>query len=170
MAMQGNQRKSEDGGSRKKSGPPSELSSLDFTGGGDAWALAQCAEKVQVLEGGDALMAVAEEASMLFASGQDEEAAQVLEATLDGAVGDEAGEGLWLMLLDLHRLAGDRQRFDQRGATYSARFDVDAELGGMLRPPIGLVEGGPPMTMGGLWAGVVLRLGGALRRSPSPPS
>ena len=50
------------------------------------------------------------------------------------------------------------------------RFDVDAELGGMLRPPIGLVEGGPPMTMGGLWAGVVLRLGGALRRSPSPPS
>ncbi|MCB1956841.1 MAG: STAS domain-containing protein [Rhodocyclaceae bacterium] len=121
--MQGNEGKSGKGDNRKKSGPPSELSSLDFSGAGDAWALAQCAEKVQVLEGGDALLAVAEEASMLFASGQDEEAAQVLEATLDGAVGDEAGEGLWLMLLDLHRLSGDRQRFDQRGATYAARFE-----------------------------------------------
>ena len=58
MAMQGNEGKSGKGDNRKKSGPPSELSSLDFTGGGDAWALAQCAEKVQVLEGGDALMAV----------------------------------------------------------------------------------------------------------------
>lgn len=110
-------------GNRTPAGPPSELSALDFSGAGDAWALAQCAEKVQVLEGGDALLAVAEEAAMLFAAGQDEEAAQVLEATLDGAVGDEAGEGLWLMLLDLHRLAGDRQRFDQRGATFSARFE-----------------------------------------------
>lgn len=45
------------------------------------------------------------------------------------------------------------------------RFDLDAELGAMLRSPIGTVDGGrePPMTMGGLWAGLVLRLGGALR-------
>lgn len=43
------------------------------------------------------------------------------------------------------------------------RFDLDAELGTMLRAPIGLVADGPPMTMGGLWAGVVLRLGGSLR-------
>jgi hypothetical protein len=42
------------------------------------------------------------------------------------------------------------------------RFDLDAELGTMLRSPTGLVADGPPMTMGGLWAGVVLRLGGAL--------
>lgn len=45
------------------------------------------------------------------------------------------------------------------------RLDLDAELGGMLRSPVGTVSGGsePPMTMGGLWAGVVLRLGGSLR-------
>jgi hypothetical protein len=43
------------------------------------------------------------------------------------------------------------------------RLDLDAELGGMLRAPVGLVADGPPMTMGGLWAGVVLRLGGSLR-------
>ncbi len=43
------------------------------------------------------------------------------------------------------------------------RFDIDAELGAMLRPPIGLIDDEAPMTMGGLWSGVVLRLGGALR-------
>lgn len=45
------------------------------------------------------------------------------------------------------------------------RFDVDAEAGLMLRPPIGLVVGEPaeaPMTMGGVWAGLVLRVGGSL--------
>lgn len=44
------------------------------------------------------------------------------------------------------------------------RFDIDAEAGSMLRPPVGLVEGGPPMTMGGLWVGLVLRLGSSLLR------
>jgi hypothetical protein len=39
------------------------------------------------------------------------------------------------------------------------RLDVDAEAGGMLRTPEGLVEGAPSVTMGGLWVGAVLRLG-----------
>ena len=43
------------------------------------------------------------------------------------------------------------------------RFDLDAELGAMLRSPVGEVTGEVPMSMGGLWAGAVLRLGGALR-------
>lgn len=43
------------------------------------------------------------------------------------------------------------------------RFDLDAELGAALRSPVGLVDDGPPMTMGGLWAGLVLRLGGSVR-------
>ena len=107
-----------------KPAPRSELSTLDFSGAGDIGrALAQCADKVEVLEGGDALLAVAEEAAMLFANGNDVEAASVLEAALDGAVGEEAGEGLWLMLLDLHRLAGERPRFDQRSAAYAGRFE-----------------------------------------------
>jgi hypothetical protein len=42
------------------------------------------------------------------------------------------------------------------------RLDLDAEIGAMLRGPVGLVAEGPPMTMGGLWVGVVLRLGGSL--------
>ncbi|MCX4243406.1 hypothetical protein [Paraliomyxa miuraensis] len=45
------------------------------------------------------------------------------------------------------------------------RIDLDAEIGAMLRAPVGTVNEGtePPMSMGGLWAGLVLRLGGALR-------
>lgn len=39
------------------------------------------------------------------------------------------------------------------------RLDVDAEAGGMLRTPEGLVEDAPSVTMGGLWVGAVLRLG-----------
>lgn len=42
-------------------------------------------------------------------------------------------------------------------------LDLDAELGAMLRSPVGLVDDGLAMTMGGLWAGVLLRLGSALR-------
>lgn len=49
------------------------------------------------------------------------------------------------------------------------RFDLDAEVGAMLRTPVGLVADGPPMTMGGLWAGVVLRLGGSLSPSDAAP-
>ncbi|MEM9460869.1 MAG: hypothetical protein AAGF11_42290 [Myxococcota bacterium] len=42
-------------------------------------------------------------------------------------------------------------------------LDLDAEVGAMLRTPVGLVDDGLAMSMGGLWAGVLLRLGGALR-------
>ncbi|MCH9683880.1 MAG: hypothetical protein K0V04_20780 [Deltaproteobacteria bacterium] len=43
------------------------------------------------------------------------------------------------------------------------RFDIDGELGLMSQSPTGRVEDGPAMTLGGLWMGLVLRLGGALR-------
>jgi len=43
------------------------------------------------------------------------------------------------------------------------RLDIDAEAGAMLRAPMGVVVGEPPMSMGGLWAGLALRLGGVVR-------
>lgn len=43
------------------------------------------------------------------------------------------------------------------------RFDIDAEVGGMLRSPVGLVDGGPAVSMGGVFAGLSLRLGGRVR-------
>lgn len=45
------------------------------------------------------------------------------------------------------------------------RIDVDAEFGGMLRSPRGLVSGEPSVSMGGMFVGLALRLGGALGRS-----
>ena len=43
-------------------------------------------------------------------------------------------------------------------------FELDAELGGMLRPPEGLVAGERPVTLGGLWAGGTFRVAVDLRR------
>jgi hypothetical protein len=42
------------------------------------------------------------------------------------------------------------------------RVDLDAELGAMLRSPVGDVIGGADVTMGGVWLGLVLRLGADL--------
>lgn len=41
----------------------------------------------------------------------------------------------------------------------SAALELDAELGGTLRAPEGLVTGGAPVSLGGLWAGGALRVG-----------
>lgn len=43
-------------------------------------------------------------------------------------------------------------------------LELDAELGGMLRPPEGLVAGERPVTLGGLWAGGTFRVAVDLRR------
>jgi hypothetical protein len=82
------------------------------------------------------------------------------------------------------RVAGRPSGGDVRGATnqggtgqlaagigprvFARRFrlDFDAEVGGMLRTPEGLVVGGPSVTMGGLWVGAALRLGADISRTP----
>jgi hypothetical protein len=46
------------------------------------------------------------------------------------------------------------------------RMDIDAEIGGMLRTPQGTVAGETPVTLGGIWGGVVLRLGAELMSRP----
>jgi hypothetical protein len=48
------------------------------------------------------------------------------------------------------------------------RMDIDAEIGGMLRAPEGLVTRQQPVTMGGFYVGATLRLGADL--SPGPPT
>jgi hypothetical protein len=42
------------------------------------------------------------------------------------------------------------------------RMELDAEVGGALRNPEGLVAGETPVTLGGVWTGVVVRLGAAV--------
>ncbi len=47
------------------------------------------------------------------------------------------------------------------------RIDIDAELGGMLRSPRGLITDEAAVSMGGIFMGAALRLGGALGPPPS---
>lgn len=100
---------------------PAELSTLDFSG--DAThALAQYAGLVEVNEVGAGLGAVYEEAAVLYANGSTEAAEAVLSAVLDSP-SHQPGEGVWMMLLDLYRLTGQRQRFEARVLDYATRFE-----------------------------------------------
>lgn len=99
---------------------PEELSELDFSAADAPLALAECAELVEVREGG--VGAVYEEAAVLYANGNARDAGALLEAALAGDV-EAAGEGLWMMLLDLYRLTGQRERFESRVLDYATRFE-----------------------------------------------
>lgn len=95
---------------------------VDFSGADLSHALAECANHVEVREGGAGLGALYEEAAVLYANGNAREA----EALLEAAVGDPgvaAGEGLWMMLLDLYQLSGQRERFESRVLDYATRFE-----------------------------------------------
>lgn len=99
-----------------------ELSTLDFSGADVNRALAQCAGMVEVQEVGAGIGAVFEEAAVLYANDNMTEAEQVLNAVL-GDPANTAGEGLWMMLLDLYRLTGQRERFESRVLDYATRFE-----------------------------------------------
>jgi len=102
--------------------PPTELSALDFTIGDGAPGLFKAASKVEVQEVGAGVGAVFEEAAVLYANDDVGAAEQVLVAALDdfSAI---PGEGLWMMLLDLYRLTGQRQQFESRVLDYATRFE-----------------------------------------------
>ena len=101
---------------------PPELSKLDFSVGDPTHALAHCAGQVEVQEMGGGIGAAYEEAAVLYANGNTAEAEAALNAVLD-VQGGHAGEGLWMMVLDLYRLTGQRQRFEARVLDYATRFE-----------------------------------------------
>lgn len=105
-------------------GPRSELSTLDFgAGGADVQrALAECADKMEVHEGGDEASAIAEEAAVLYANGQNDAAGAVLAAYVS-ALPKGQGEFMWMMLLDLYKLAGMRSEFDEHVIEYARSFE-----------------------------------------------
>lgn len=118
-----------------------ELSELDFTRTDVQRGLARVAGMVEVLDHGDGVGAAFEEAAVLYANGNDRDAEQVLNAVIDDPAA-RCGEGLWMMLLDLLRLTGQRRVFEQRAAAYAARCGhaapawVDLSAGdGRARPP-----------------------------------
>ena len=101
--------------------PVAELSTLDFSDDA-SHALAQYAGLVEVQEVAAGLGAVYEEAAVLYANGNTTGAEAVLNAVLDSP-SNHAGEGVWMMLLDLYRLTGQRQRFESRVLDYATRFE-----------------------------------------------
>ncbi len=123
--------KSPAGGARSGSGaarsgsnsePASELSKVDFSSADMSIGLDDCADLVEVQEVGAGIGAIYEEAAVLYANGNIREAEKLLETVL----GDEsaaAGEGLWMMLLDLYQLTGQRERFESRVLDYATRFE-----------------------------------------------
>ncbi|BAL26573.1 lipid asymmetry maintenance protein MlaB [Azoarcus sp. KH32C] len=122
---------------------PPELSTLDFSVGDPTRVLAHCAGQVEVQEigGGSGIGAAYEEAAVLYANGSTVEAEALLNGVLDGDA-SHTGEGVWMMLLDLYRLTGQRQSFETRVLDYATRFerspppwlDLSSESGQATRP------------------------------------
>jgi anti-anti-sigma regulatory factor len=101
-----------------------ELSTLDFTAGGDMGrALANAAGSMEVQEVSGGMSAAAEEAAVLYANGSVQQAEQVLNGVLESPEGAHIGEGLWMMLLDLYRLTGQQARFESKVIDYATRFE-----------------------------------------------
>lgn len=102
--------------------PLTELSALDFGQTGASQDPATSSVEIHVQEGGSGIGALFEEAAILYANGSAAEAEKVLHAALvENKV--NAGEGLWLMLVDLYRLTGEREKFEQRVLDYATRFE-----------------------------------------------
>ncbi len=105
---------------KASSGPRTELlSTLNFSG---INGLDQYADMVEVEEVGAGIGAIFEEAAVLYANGNTDEAEKALCVVLDES-SNTAGEGLWMMLLDLYKLTGQRQKFESRVLDYATRFE-----------------------------------------------
>jgi ABC-type transporter Mla MlaB component len=89
---------------------------LDFSESGHDGHLLEAQESVS------GIGATFEEAAVLYANGNDDEALAVLEPAVTGADAT-VGEGAWLMLLDLFRLLGMAERFESRVMDYATRFE-----------------------------------------------
>jgi len=91
-----------------------DLSGLDFSNSQQG--------TIEVTEIATGIGVVYEEAAVLYANGNDRDAEQLLTAVFDDPTAT-VGEGLWMMLLDLYRLTGQRERFDARVIDYARRFE-----------------------------------------------
>lgn len=113
-----------DGGAGSAGSTPGDsTTSLEFTQlVGDArGALAEAADKIQVVEISVEDVAAIEEAAVLFANANEAGAKAVLEEAVEGV--SERSDRLWRMLFDLYRLTGDRPAFEARGVVFAQLFE-----------------------------------------------
>lgn len=100
--------------------PLTELSALDFTVTGSTDKPLDSRSQL-VVEEVDGDSAAADEAAVLFANDEAEAAERVLLNVLEDP-NSSAGEGLWMMLISLYRLTGQRERFEHWVLEYATRF------------------------------------------------
>jgi anti-anti-sigma regulatory factor len=95
--------------------PATKLSELDFS--------ASPHSGIEVMESaGVGIGVVYEEAAVLYANGNDRDAESMLTTVFDDPK-NTVGEGLWMMLLDLFRLTGQKEKFEARVIDYARRFE-----------------------------------------------
>lgn len=88
----------------------------------DELSLNECAGLVEVQEVSTGIGSVCEEVAVLYANGNIREAEALLDALLrDSTHG--SNEWPWMMLLDLYRLTGQRERFEARVIEFATRFE-----------------------------------------------
>lgn len=102
--------------------PRTELSAVDFSGAESSRLLSGDGGFIEVHDGGSGMGALYEEAAILYANGNAREAQSMLEASTND-VDVVAGIGLWMMLLDLYQLTGQRECFEAKVLDYARRFE-----------------------------------------------
>lgn len=98
--------------------PRQELPPLEFSD----FVFSESSPDFQIEADIDPVDAVAEEAAVLFANGQDE----AVRAVLENAVHTHRsgrGERLWLMLFDLYRLTGQKSAFEALDIEFARSFE-----------------------------------------------
>ena len=139
----------------RRAGPPTiEPAGAEITGASLIdWSPAQ--QAIEVGQANPGLCNVLENAALLFANGQANEARLLLE---DGLVHDEDAKTsalAWLALFDLLQRAGDKAAFDQLALQYVVRFERSAPMWEDMRG----VPAGPRMGSAGGYVGVTGKLG-----------
>ncbi|MGE0807473.1 MAG: hypothetical protein AB7L76_18150 [Burkholderiaceae bacterium] len=104
--------------------PPAAPAGGRAPGGGEPTTLGDPAAAMAIDVNGSSLPSVLEEAAILYSNDQPQPAALSLQHALaDVDLGGYKALG-WLMLLDLHQMAGDRAAFEALAIDYAARFET----------------------------------------------
>ncbi len=75
---------------------------------------------------GSTLPPLLEEAAILYANGQSQQAEAVLRQSLEDPSTESARPLVWMMLLDLYQTTGDKLSFEEAALAYASKFEASA--------------------------------------------